>query len=166
MALVKPPVVMAVAEPALPLELKIDADPGLGQLECCRQNARGHVVRRHDVQKPQPREVRRQHLGQTAATAARTVLDDHPFIAQCIAEVAHAGEEQRDADEAGAQRGRIVRRLGHPHPVLRRIEAVEGGGATVELIDEDEDQVAHGLLSPVTLSAYYPATPPIRQRPP
>ena len=123
-------------------------------------------LHQHHGLRTQPRKVRRQHLGQTAATAARTVLDDHPFIAQCIAEVAHAGEEQRDADEARAQRGRIVRRLGHPYPVLRRIETVEGRGATVELIDEDEDQVAHGPLSPVTRSAYYPATPSNLQRPP
>jgi len=63
--------------------------------------------------------------------------------AQRLGEVAHGRQEDGDAWLCAPDLGGLFHGLGHPHPVLRGIEAVEGGGLPVELVAQHHDQVAH-----------------------
>ncbi len=62
--------------------------------------------------------------------------------AQRHREVAHRGQKQRDARFARPDVGGLFGHLGHPHRVLRGVEAVEGGGVQIELVAQHEHQGA------------------------
>ncbi len=63
-------------------------------------------------------------------------------LAQCLCEVTHGREEERRALLARGHVGGFLRHLGHPHRILRGIEAVEAGGIEVKLIPQHDHEVA------------------------
>jgi len=66
---------------------------------------------------------------------------------QCQGEVAHGGQEQRDARLARPDMRGLFGNLCHPGRILRGIEAVEPGRVQIELIAEHEHQraqLSHG----------------------
>jgi len=70
------------------------------------------------------------------------VVHSHPLGCQGLAEVAHGGEEKDDPGLVGRHIIGLACRLGHPDGILPRIEAVEGRRAPVELVTQNEHEVA------------------------
>ena len=58
-------------------------------------------------------------------------------------EMAHGGKQERDLLLVMAHIGRLVVKLGHQHPVARRVSGGEARQTRRQLIAEDEDQVAN-----------------------
>ena len=89
---------------------------------------------------------RRLEFGRERAAVARivepTVMHHDAVVDEPLREVAHRGQEDRDARLGGPDVGRLLGDLGHPDGIARWIEAFEGGGVAVELIAENDDEVA------------------------
>ncbi|MEY4712325.1 MAG: hypothetical protein RIS88_1775 [Pseudomonadota bacterium] len=83
--------------------------------------------------------------GQRAGVACIVQVDvvDRPLArAQRLREVPHATEKQRDARLGGGHMRGLLGDLRHPHPVLRRIEAVKGAGLQVQLVAQHDHEMA------------------------
>ena len=82
----------------------------------------------------------------------RAIVDGDAVRAQRGGELSHGRQKHRDARLRHPDFGRLVRRLGPPHDVSARVEAIERRAAPVELVAENEDQVTHaGLVEEGTL---------------
>ncbi len=107
--------------------------------------------RHHHTLRRQRRQGRLQ-LGGQAATVARVVqapVVKRPAGAlQRLREVAHRGQEERDALLARPDVSRLLVDFSHPHRVLRGIEAIEGGRFQVELVAEHDDEGAQARHVP------------------
>ena len=78
----------------------------------------------------------------------RPVVDRQPLGDEPIAEVTHRGEEHHDPRLRRPDMRRLPRHLCHPDGILGGIESVKGRRAAVELVAENEDEVAgHRKLS-------------------
>ena len=60
----------------------------------------------------------------------------------CVSEMTHGGEEKRDASPMLRDVARLPTHLHHQHGIVVGIEAIERGAAPVELIPEDDNQMA------------------------
>ena len=58
-------------------------------------------------------------------------------------EVPHGREKERGAHLARGNVRGLCTHLGHPECVLAAIETIEGGGIAIELVAEDDDEMAH-----------------------
>ena len=74
------------------------------------------------------------------------VIDRPAALANLGGEMPHRGQEQRNARLVRPDRGRFAGSLDHQYAILRRIEAGQGRTGQVQLVAEDEDQVAHGSI--------------------
>jgi hypothetical protein len=62
---------------------------------------------------------------------------------QFIAKMAHGAEEDSSAGFVAPDVGRLLVDLGHPDLILAKVSPREDGRVTVELVAQDDEQVAH-----------------------
>ena len=72
----------------------------------------------------------------------RAVVDAQPLGDEPIAEVTHRSEEHHDPRLRRPDMRRLPRHLRHPDGIRKGIESVEGRRVAVELVAENEDEVA------------------------
>ena len=75
------------------------------------------------------------------------IVERHATTGHCLGEVAHGREEDRGAHLRARDVIRLVRHLGHPDAIARRVEAFEGNAGQAQLIAERQHQVSHGCLA-------------------
>jgi hypothetical protein len=68
--------------------------------------------------------------------AELVVYDRNSLGDEGLPEVAHGAQEERDAALVRPDMSGLARDLGHPDPVLRRIEVVEDARIAIQLVAE------------------------------
>jgi hypothetical protein len=76
-------------------------------------------------------------------TMQRVVMDGSASLAQLVPEMPHRREKQNEPLFVTPDVTRFVLDLGHPDGVFPRVKILEDSCLTVQLITENEDQVAH-----------------------
>ena len=57
----------------------------------------------------------------------------------------HRREEQRDTRLVAPDMGSLAASLDHQHAIAGRIEVLQGGGIGMQLVPEDQHELAHGF---------------------
>jgi hypothetical protein len=150
----------------MPILAHLDRHAGLGTGRADRGiDATVSGQDHHHAFRPPGRQIRRQRVSKSNGVMRPMGAITHvpAATAQRFREVPHRREKQRDPRPVRPDLRRLLAHLGHPHRIPPRIEPVERRRRGVELVAEDEDQVAQGRVHAAMMAASVSRPRPCRQ---